>query len=127
METSSISPYIQFDREKWAALRDTEPLTLTEEDIKNLKGINDELSIDEIRDIYLPLSRLLYYYVSATTGRQALLMKFLNEKPQKIPFIIGIAGSVSAGKSTTARVLQALLSRWKDYSNVALITTDGFL
>jgi len=127
METSPISPYIQFDRTKWAALRDSEPLTLTEEEVQQLKGINDELSIEEVKDIYLPLSRLLYYYVSATMGRQTMLMKFLNERPPKIPFIIGVAGSVSAGKSTTARVLQALLSRWREHSKVALITTDGFL
>jgi len=127
MENSPISPYIYFDRKKWAALRDSEPLTLTEEEIQKLKGINDELSIEEVRDIYLPLSRLLNYYVNATIGRQTLLMRFLKESPQKIPFIIGIAGSVSVGKSTTARVLQALLSKWKEHKKVSLITTDGFL
>jgi type I pantothenate kinase len=121
------SPYILFNREKWADLGESEPMTLTEAEIKNLKGIDDELSIEEVRDIYLPLSRLLSYYVNAITGRQALIMDFLNEKPQKIPFIIGVAGSVSVGKSTTSRVLQALLSRWKEDTNVALVTTDGFL
>ncbi|NDW17804.1 type I pantothenate kinase [Dysgonomonas sp. 216] len=127
MDTSAISPYIYFNREEWAALRDSEPLTLTESEIKELKGINDELSIEEVRDIYLPLSRLLYFYASATIGRQTLLMKFLNKEHQKIPFVIGVAGSVSVGKSTTSRVLQALLSRWKEDTKVALVTTDGFL
>jgi len=102
-------------------------MTLTDDEIQQLKGINEELSIDEVRDIYLPLSRLLNYYVNSTKSRQAVIMNFLNEKLQKIPFIIGIAGSVSVGKSTSARVLQALLSRWKENNQVALITTDGFL
>ncbi|MCL2651581.1 MAG: type I pantothenate kinase [Candidatus Azobacteroides sp.] len=127
MRISSISPYLTFSREKWAQLRKSEPMTLSEEEIVQLKGINEELSINEIRDIYLPLSRLLNNYVKSTLSRQEVMMKFLNEKYQKIPFIIGIAGSVSVGKSTSARVLQALLSRWKQNYQVALITTDGFL
>ncbi|GHU57249.1 pantothenate kinase [Bacteroidia bacterium] len=127
MEVSSKSPYLTFDRNKWAELRESEPMTLSESEIQALRGINEELSIDEVRDIYLPLSRLLNYYVSSTKSRQEVVMNFLNEKVQKIPFIIGVAGSVSVGKSTSSRVLQALLSRWKENNKVALITTDGFL
>ncbi|MDR1762851.1 MAG: type I pantothenate kinase [Dysgonamonadaceae bacterium] len=127
MPVSSTSPYLLFDREKWAELRKSEPMTLTEDEIFALKGINEELSISEVRDIYLPLSRLLNNYVNSTFTRQAVMMKFLNEEVQQIPFIIGIAGSVSVGKSTCARVLQALLSRWKENFRVALVTTDGFL
>ena len=127
MHIAATGPYLMFDRNKWAELRKSEPMTLSEIEIEQLKGINDELSIDEVRDIYLPLSRLLNYYVNSTKSRQAVMMNFLNEKLQKIPFIIGVAGSVSVGKSTTSRVLQALLSRWKENNNVALVTTDGFL
>ena len=127
MHVSSTSPYLTFSRDKWAELRKSEPMTLSEEEIVKLKGINEELSMNEIRDIYLPLSRLLNNYVNSTLSRQEVMMKFLNENQQKIPFIIGIAGSVSVGKSTSARVLQALLSRWKQNYQVALVTTDGFL
>lgn len=127
MQITSSDPYLLFDRNKWAELRKSEPMTLTESEIQQLKGINEELSIDEVRDIYLPLSRLLNYYVNSTKSRQAVMMNFLNEELQKIPFIIGVAGSVSVGKSTSSRVLQALLSRWKENNQVALVTTDGFL
>ena len=127
MQLITHSPYLLFERNKWAELRKSEPMTLTESEIQQLRGINEELSIDEVRDIYLPLSRLLNYYVNSTKSRQAVIMNFLNEELQKIPFIIGVAGSVSVGKSTSSRVLQALLSRWKDNNKVALVTTDGFL
>ncbi len=127
MDITSQSPYLHFDREKWAALRNSEPMTLTFSEVKSLKGIDDELSMEEVRDIYLPLSRLLSYYVNARLNRQAVLMKFLNHPAERIPFIIGVSGSVSVGKSTTSRVLQALLRHWSPSMKVDLITTDGFL
>ncbi|OTP91609.1 type I pantothenate kinase [Gilliamella apicola] len=121
-----LSPYMQFSRKEWASLRNSEPMTLTPEELISLQGINEDLSMDEVSEIYLPLSRLLNFYISNSFSRQALLSKFLG-KSQKIPYIIGIAGSVAVGKSTTARVLQALLTRWPEHRKVALVTTDGFL
>lgn len=126
-EQPLATPYLQFTRHQWAALRNSVPLTLTEEEIVRLKGINDELSLDEVAEIYLPLSRLLNFYISSNLRRQAVLEQFLGTDGQRIPYIIGIAGSVAVGKSTTARVLQALLSRWPEHRRVELITTDGFL
>lgn len=119
--------YMHFEREKWAELRDNVKLTLSEEDLKQLQGINESLSIQEVIDIYLPLSRLLNLYVKAQQSRHAVRDKFLNSANDKVPYIIGIAGSVAVGKSTTARILQALLSRWPQHPKVALVTTDGFL
>ncbi|WP_220457375.1 type I pantothenate kinase, partial [Serratia sp. ME43] len=115
------------DRTQWAALRDSVPLTLSEEEIVKLKGINEDLSLEEVAQIYLPLSRLLNFYISSNLRRQAVLEQFLGTDGQKIPYVIGIAGSVAVGKSTTARLLQALLSRWPEHRSVELITTDGFL
>ncbi len=126
-EQSLATPYLQFDRTQWAALRDSVPLTLTEEEIVKLKGINEDLSLDEVAQIYLPLSRLLNFYISSNLRRQAVLERFLGTDGQRIPYVIGIAGSVAVGKSTTARLLQALLSRWPEHRSVELITTDGFL
>ena len=121
------TPYLQFDRAQWAALRDSVPLTLKEAEVVNLKGINEDLSLEEVAQIYLPLSRLLNFYISSNLRRQAVLEQFLGTDGLKIPYVIGIAGSVAVGKSTTARVLQALLSRWPEHRSVELITTDGFL
>ncbi|AHN25427.1 type I pantothenate kinase [Gilliamella apicola] len=121
-----LSPYMQFSRKEWASLRNAEPMTLTPGELVSLQGINEDLSMDEVSEIYLPLSRLLNFYISNSFSRQAVLSKFLG-KSQKIPYIIGIAGSVAVGKSTTARVLQALLTRWPEHRKVALVTTDGFL
>jgi len=123
----AMTPYLQFDRQQWAALRDSVPMTLTEDEIARLKGINEDLSLDEVAEIYLPLSRLLNFYISSSLRRQAALEQFLGTSEQRIPYIISIAGSVAVGKSTTARVLQALLSRWPEHRRVELITTDGFL
>ena len=127
MDITESSPYMFFDREKWALLRNKEPMTLSEDDLEILKGINEELSTDEVEKIYLPLTRLLGYYINANINRQAVIHKFLSSKESKAPYILTIAGSVSVGKSTTARLLQTLLSRWDPKLKVDLITTDGFL
>lgn len=122
-----MSPYLQFTRSQWAALRDSVPMTLTEGEITRLKGINEDLSLLEVAEIYLPLSRLLNFYISSNLRRQMVLEQFLGTNSQHVPYVISIAGSVAVGKSTTARVLQALLSRWPEHRQVELITTDGFL
>ncbi|WP_241647862.1 type I pantothenate kinase [Rosenbergiella metrosideri] len=121
------SAYLHFDRQHWAALRESTPLVLNEQDIEQLKGINEDLSLSEVAEIYLPLSRLLNFYISSNLNHQNVVKKFLGTDRKKIPYIISIAGSVAVGKSTTARVLQALLSRWPEHRKVELITTDGFL
>lgn len=122
-----MSPYLKFYRDQWALLRDSVPMTLTQQEIVALRGINEDLSIGEVTEIYLPLSRLLNLYIDSNLQRQRTLQQFLGAEQHKIPYIVGIAGSVAVGKSTTARVLQALLSRWPEHRKVALITTDGFL
>ena len=124
---AELSPYREFDRDEWAALRADTPLTLTANDIERLQSLNDPISIDEVIDIYLPLSRLLAMYVEAAQELYRATQKFLGITDGKVPYIIGIAGSVAVGKSTTARILQALLIRWPNTPKVNLITTDGFL
>lgn len=121
------SPYRRFTREEWANLRADTPLTLTLDDLSRLKSLHDPISLEEVIEIYLPLSRLLALYVAATQGLFKATQRFLGAGDGKVPYIIGVAGSVSAGKSTTARVLRALLSRWPNTPKVELITTDGFL
>jgi type I pantothenate kinase len=121
------SPYLTFAREEWAQLRAATPLTLAEDDLDELRGINDRLDLDEVVDVYLPLSRLLNLRVAATQSLSRVTDTFLGTPPGRVPFVIGIAGSVAVGKSTTARILQALLSRWPDHPAVDLVTTDGFL
>ncbi len=122
-----ISPYLRFSRGEWAALRASTPLPLTETDLATLRGINEAISLEEVANIYLPLSRLLNLYVSAIQALHKATDTFLGHLPAKVPYIIGVAGSVAVGKSTTARILQALLSRWPDHPKVDLVTTDGFL
>ena len=119
--------YNHFSRSEWAALRANTPLTLSEEDLKTLLSLNDKVSLKEVEEIYLPLSRLLNLYVASMRNLDNVADAFLGTPSSKTPFIIGVAGSVAVGKSTTARILQALLSRWPDHPNVALVTTDGFL
>jgi type I pantothenate kinase len=122
-----MSRYVEFDREEWAALRAATPLTLTEDDLANLRGISDRLDLAEVEAVYLPLTRLLNLYVSATQDLFRATDLFLGKPPGKVPYIVGVAGSVAVGKSTTSRVLQALLRRWPDHPTVDLVTTDGFL
>ncbi len=121
------SPFRRFTRDEWAQLRADTPLTLTIDDLRKLQSTHDPISLDEVAAIYLPLSRLLALYVAATQGLFKATQRFLGATDGKVPYIIGIAGSVAAGKSTTARVLQALLTRWPNTPKVQLITTDGFL
>ncbi|GIU53826.1 type I pantothenate kinase [Shewanella sp. KT0246] len=119
--------YFSFLRQQWAELRNSVPLTLSEEELANLRGMNEQLSLDEVTDIYLPLSRLLNLIIDSKQQRGVVLDQFLDHKPTKSPYIISISGSVAVGKSTTARILQTLLQRWPEHPKVELVTTDGFL
>lgn len=126
-KNTRITPFLTFDRPQWAALRKSVPLKLTEQDLKPLLGFNEDLSLEEVRTIYLPLARLINYYIEENLNRQAVLHRFLDVKSPKVPYIISIAGSVSVGKSTSARILQSLLANYPQERKVDLITTDGFL
>ena len=122
-----LSPYRAFSRAQWAALREDTPMTLTSAEVARLRSVHDRLDMKEVEEIYLPLSRLLSLYVAATQRLFRAQERFLGTGEAKMPFIIGVAGSVAVGKSTTSRVLQALLARWTNVPKVDLITTDGFL
>ncbi len=126
-ENGNPSPYRLFSRTEWAEKRADTPMTLTPEEVVKLRSFTDQLSIDEVEAIYLPISRLLSFYVAAQQKLSRASQSFLGAKDVKIPFVIGVAGSVAVGKSTTSRVLQALLSRWSNTPKVDLVTTDGFL
>ena len=122
-----LSRYQSFTREEWSRLRAATPLTLSEDDLAELRGINDRIDLDEVADVYLPLSPLLNLYVGATQNLSQITELFLGRLAPRVPYIIGVAGSVAVGKSTFARILQALLSRWPNHPRVDLVTTDGFL
>lgn len=124
---SVLAPYHSFTKAQWSALRADEPMTLTREDIARLRTLSDPISLEEAEEVYLPLTRLLSFYVEAIQGLHNVSTRFLETPDQKVPFIIGVAGSVAVGKSTTARILQALLQRWPSSPKVDLVTTDGFL
>src|ERR1700742_3946041 len=121
------NPYRIFSREQWARLREDAPMTLEAGEMTRLRSMHDRLDLREVEEIYLPLSRLLSIYVDAMQRLYVAQRRFLGIQDRKMPYIIGVAGSVAVGKSTTARVLQALLARWSPRPKVDLVTTDGFL
>ena len=122
-----LSRFVEFSRAQWARLRASTPLPLSEAQLSGLVGLNERVSLDEVSDVYLPLSRLLNLYVGATQTLHEATATFLSSAAPRLPYVIGLAGSVAVGKSTTSRILQALLARWPSHPQVDLITTDGFL
>ncbi|MEX2275598.1 MAG: type I pantothenate kinase [Actinomycetota bacterium] len=123
----AVSPFVDLTRDQWAELRASTPLTLSEDDLFELHGLNESVSLREVEEVYLPLSRLLNLQVHATQELHASTETFLGHGESKVPYVIGVAGSVAVGKSTTARILRELLARWPDHPRVDLVTTDGFL
>lgn len=122
-----VTPYTVFTKAEWAKLRADTPMTLSESDVEQLSGLTERMSVDQVRDVYLPLSRLLNLYVGAEQTLHEATTTFLGRTDGKVPYIIGLAGSVAVGKSTAGRVLRALLARWPNHPRVDLIGTDGFL
>lgn len=127
LQTGLPSPYVVFGREGWARLRESHPMSLTVDDLARLRGVGDRVNLQEVEEVYLPMSRLLHFYVEATHGLRLATSEFLGERPTRVPFIVGVAGSVAVGKSTTARILKELMTRWPQTPRVELVTTDGFL
>ena len=124
---NGFSPYVTFERREWARLRAATPLTLTDADLVSLRGVNEYVSLEEVAEVYLPLSRLLNLYVGAAQTLHKVTDTFLGKPAAPVPYIIGVAGSVAVGKSTLARILRAILARWPNHPKVDLVTTDGFL
>ena len=122
-----LSPYRTFSRQEWAQLRNGVHMMLTEEDLARLSGLIERISQDEVTEVYLPVSKLVNFYVRAAQLLHSASSKFLHQAEAKMPFVIGIAGSVAVGKSTSARVLRELLARWPAHPRVDLVPTDGFL
>ncbi|MET9337343.1 MULTISPECIES: type I pantothenate kinase [unclassified Nonomuraea] len=118
---------MDLSREQWSELRKNTPLTLTADELEDLRGVDDPIDLSEVTDIYLPLTRLLNLHFTGSKQRSSVLSAFLGNQEQRVPYILGIAGSVAVGKSTTARLLRTLLARWPEHPKVALITTDSFL
>jgi type I pantothenate kinase len=126
-EDANPSRFLHFSREEWSRLRGGSPLTLREEDLASLEGLGEKVSLEEVVEVYLPLSRLLNLHITAAQALYSVTDAFLGNPAAKVPYVVGIAGSVAVGKSTTARILQSLLANRADHPDVALITTDGFL
>src|SRR5688572_11043152 len=127
LETGHVSPFVELNRADWAALAASTPLSLTEAELVQLRGLGEPLELREVSDVYVPLSRLLNLYAVGSKALHRATSDFLGERAKGTPFVIGIAGSVAVGKSTIARLLRELLSRWKETPRVDLVTTDGFL
>src|SRR5271167_3828806 len=122
-----FGPYLDLDRDAWRSLRASTPMSLTAEGLEEVRGLADPIRLGEVEDIYLPLSRLLRLYYEASAGLRETVGGFLGEQIRPAPFVLAVAGSVAVGKSTTARVLRTLITRWPQQPRTALVTTDNFL